>query len=217
MPVFKKNNLNEQLLMTQTVFNSALANPEILQVLSGFNFSEKRLNEGLQLYTEVSALSQKQQMEYNEQYEASRKFTEAADLADEKYMFNLKLARVVFKNNSKAQDDLKMNGHRKESFTGWYNDAVVFYNSLINNQEYLSAMNTYGVQLETLKTEYNSLQQLLNLNNSYLKEKGEAVESTRLRDEQIDKLNDYMSDLIKICKLAFAKRPEVLKQLGLQK
>lgn len=137
MPVFKRATLSEKTLQAQTLLNNALNNPEILKALTGFNYPAEKLQGYQTGYARLDELIQKQKTEYSEQHEATRIFETAADLADDKYIFNLKLARVIFKNNDKAKEALVLNGSRKRSFTGWFTDADTFYKTVLNNPEYL--------------------------------------------------------------------------------
>ncbi|NEP46299.1 MAG: hypothetical protein F6K35_46720, partial [Okeania sp. SIO2H7] len=52
------------------------------------------------------------------------------------------------------------------------------------------------------------------LNAAQEKEKGEAQQATKTRDEALDALDDWLGDFLAIAEVALADKPQLLEALG---
>ncbi len=50
---------------------------------------------------------------------------------------------------------------------------------------------------------------------SGIREKGEAQEATRLRNEKLDALDDYCTDLQTLAEIALEEQPQLMEKLGI--
>ncbi|MBK7176650.1 MAG: hypothetical protein IPH82_05615 [Chloroflexi bacterium] len=109
-------NSNERLLAAQMAIENALSDADIKAELALFGYDEARLLAGKALSEEAKSLSQTQLVEYGEQYAASNDFYAKWEAAKTAYSRSLKVARIAFKDNSKAQSSLKAERRAQRQF-----------------------------------------------------------------------------------------------------
>jgi len=94
-----------------------------------------------------------QDAEYGDQLAATEAVEKAWKKARETYSDALALARIAFKNNLDAQRTLRLNGVRRESLSGWLEDAKVFYQQLLDNPAWVQALERYDYSVDRLTQE----------------------------------------------------------------
>jgi hypothetical protein len=73
----------------------------------------------------------------------------------------------------------------------------------------------FGYPEEKLQQEYEMVKEVIAKNLEQKKEKGDSEQATRVRDQKLDELADYLSDLRSIAKVALADTPDYLEKLGI--
>lgn len=209
-----KRSIDERLLAAQVAIDSALSDADLAAALGAFGYDQAKLNTGKALYTEAVTRVNKQKIEYGEQFEASAAVTAAWEQADAAYTRTLKVARVAFKDNVKAQAALMLGGVRKQSLSGWIEQATAFYDNLLGNADLLAAMAAFGYDQGKIAAEQALVQAVATANVRQETEKGEAQEATKLRDAAIDALDEWMSDFKAIATAALEEHPQWLEKLG---
>lgn len=207
--------LNEWILSSQVMIENSLSDDEIKKCLSSFGYSESKLLEGKKLYEETLDLINKQKKEYGEQFEASEELQKAWDKANQTYIRSLKVSRVAFQNNIKAQSSMMLNGSRKPSISGWLEQATAFYSNLSNDEGMILEMSKFGYDKKKIDDEYTQVNDVIQKNLKQKKETGEAQEATELRDRKIDELDRWVQDYRAIVKIALEGNPQKLEKLGI--
>ena len=210
-----KNKVTDFLMSAKTMIENALSDDTVKTALAGYGYDEARLQAGKALYDEAFELDLTQKRESGEKVAATTEFNNLWAEADQQYMKTLKVARIVLKNLYKADQAAMLYGVRKQSFNGWQEQAVSFYANILNDPELLEAMAGYGYPEDRLNQEYEMVQQVIEQNLRQKKEKGESEQATRFRDQKLDQLADFVSDLRGIAKVALADTPDYLEKLGI--
>lgn len=211
----QKANLTTRLIKAQGALGHALKNKEILETLTELGYDSEKLKLALELSKEVRVLAEAKQSDFNQKAEAVNRFNKALDIAVEKYIFALKLARVVFKDSTSAYKTLALGTVPKKGFAIWLSQAEPFYNALLNDAELLTEISAYGLTREIIQANQVEMQELINQNNSFSHQKKETEDAAKFRKKKIAELDSFMSGLTKICQQTFAERPEVLIRLGM--
>ncbi len=209
-----KRGIDQRLLDAQVAIDGALADEGIRAAVEIFSYDEAKLQAGQTLYQEAQDLVNKQKAEYGDQYEATEIVQAAWNEANTAYMRALKIARVAFKGDTKARSALMLGGTRKNSISGWLQQATPFYANILNDPDRLAAMATFGYDQAKLEAEQALLQVVRDANVVQLKEMGEAQEATELRDAKMDELDDWMSDFKAVARVALEDNPQWLEKLG---
>ncbi len=213
--MYQKMSIEDLLLKAQTVINNSLEDTDVLTSVSAYGYDRAKLNTGKELLDEVNTLHQQQKKEYGEQYESTDELYKAFDKADIAYMKTLKVARVAFKDDIKAQAALKLNGVRKRTIAGWLDQATLFYDHLISEESFKSAMAGFGYDDARLQAEKALVDEVTRAHHAQNKEMGEAQQATKDRDEKLDNLNEWLSDYVRIARVALYEKPQLMEKLGI--
>jgi hypothetical protein len=149
-----------------------------------------------------------QKVEYGEQYEATQAVQEAWDAAKAAYGPTLALARIGLKKDTAAQTALALTGKRKDSLSGWIDQATTFYCNLLANAGWVAELAKFNRDQAALAAEQAVIQALVDANLTQEKEKGESQEATRARDAKLDELYDWYGDYRDVAVVALDGHPE---------
>jgi len=175
---------------------------------------EPALFDGRALYEDALALVNAQKAEYGDQYEASAAVRAAWDAADAAYSASLKVARVALQDDPKAHAALMLGGTRKQSLSGWIEQATAFYTNLLGDGDLMAAMAGFGFDAAKLEAEQALVQAVVAANLVQEKEKGEAQDATKQRDASLDAMDAWMSDFKAIARVALEENAQWLEKLG---
>ena len=141
----------QRLLDAEQAINNTLSNPQILTAVTPFGYDQARMEAARALHAEARTLTDQQALKYGEQYEATQTVQKAWDEAARAYSTALKIARIAFRDKETARNALGLSGIRKQSLSGWLDQARRFYNNLLREPTFIAAMT--GVDLSRLSEE----------------------------------------------------------------
>jgi len=187
----------------------------INQRLNECGYTTERLQQGQAKFIEVDGMVNTQKLEYNEQYEASNIFYSEWKLAKKFFMRTLKFARIAFEGNTKILNDMRANKSRSKRYDVWRVDARAMYDTLLGDDSLINVMLEFGYSIEKLTAEYEDVKKLDTYYNNFMTEKGEAQNSTLIRDEKLQELLVWRGRLVKVARLALEDQPQLLEILGI--
>lgn len=187
--------------------------PEIASVLSTYGYDEARFKEGLGILSAVEALSTRQGSERGEKLESSSDFSNAWDAANTAYIKATKIARIAL-DDVKSVSSLRLDGTRKQSFSGWYEQAFNFYDSALSDQKIIAKLTRFGYTRDRLVSEQSMVTTVMKKHGVQTREAAESHASTVARDRKLAELDDYVSDLRAVCEVAFYDDRVELEKLG---
>ena len=193
---------------------SNAADAEIAPLLAARGYAAVTIAAKQTELANVKKLIANQIKEYGEQYAATKDYDDAVILIHPNYIDHIDLARIAFKNDTAAKTALGLKGDRKQSESGYRAQASLFYNGLLDNNDYKAAMAIKGVtDAELVKAEkaYDALGKKI---ADKLKETGEAQAATKARDKAIDDFADWFSDFKEVAKIALRQKPQLREKLG---
>jgi hypothetical protein len=210
-----KTRINEFLLFTHVMIEN-VSDPGIKTALASYGFSGEKLLDGKKLYDEAIALQNLQKQKYGERIAATAELEQAWKIAKQQYMKTLKIARVAFRENVKADKATILYGIRKQSLSGWLEQAQIFYTNILNDSELMNILSMYGYSPEKLRRESTLIDEVLDKSLRQKQVIGEAQEATEARDKKISELAKWVSDLRAVAKVALAEDPQQLEKLGVR-
>lgn len=210
-----KKRIDEFMLAARVMIENALTDDEVRRALTGYGYHEEKLMAGKRLYDEVTALHNAQKKAYGERMAATAEFLDCRKKANEQYMKALKVARAAFKDDPKADRALMLRGDRKQSFSEWLEQAQVFYENILKDSDLLNTFSGYGYSPDRLRREAALLEQAVIKSFAQKQKTGEAQEATALRDNKLDELARWISDLQAVVKVALQDDPQQLEKLGI--
>jgi len=195
------------------IFNSS--KPEIATLLQSYGIDSTHLENGVNLYNSVITATENQRREQQEQGLAyDNLYVSKNDFAT-RYKKTFKIAKMASRTDANLQDRLKVNAPVERAIESWILQAIDFYNRLNNEPDFITVLNKYGITSETISQEKQIADNLRLLRNEAMSEKGQAQEATRVRDVELEKLDDYCYELKTIAKIALENQPQLLEELGI--
>ena len=207
--------VEQRLLAARVALDNTRSDPVILAAMAGFGYDETRLSEGETLLTQGEALHQQQKREYGEQYDATGALKVAFEAANKVYTTSLKIARLVFKSDLKAQGALALNGLRRSTISGWIGQSTQFYANLLADEAMMAAMGGFGYTVEKLQAEQALVADVETAHVVQARETGEAQAATQARDAKMDALDTWMGTFFTVAKAALEENAQLLEKIGL--
>lgn len=195
------------------IFNSR--EPEVAPLLEAIGIDTIYLDQGEALYNETVELVNSQKDEQQEQSLAFDTFYLAKDDAEADFKRTMKLVKVLSRNDANLQNRLGIPMGSINAIEAWIQSAINIYNRLLNETDFLTSLARFQITPERLTTERDAIENLRVLRNNATVEKGQAQEATRLRNEKLDELNNYTTELKAIAELALESQPQLLENLGI--
>ena len=125
------------------------------------------------------------------------------------------LARVLFRNDSVKLKILGMDQGSKYKIADWVMLVRQFYTNAISKPEILEKMKEYTVNEERLQQALSDIEQLEKIKAGQEKEKGEAQQSTSVRDDAFALLDEFMYGLINIALAVLYDQQQMVEKLGI--
>lgn len=211
------NTIDSNLLFAQVAIENARSNAVIKEALGFVGYDDARMDAGKALYDNAEQKQIQQKKEYGEQYAATDALEASRAIANSVLMRHVKLARIALKNQRGLWQTLELEGRRKRSYSGWIKQAKVFYTNALDSEEIKAILVTMGITEQALTDGLAAVTDVESKLAQQLKEKGEAQEATRVRDEAFDDLDEWMDDFIAVCRIALEDQPQYLEMLGIVK
>jgi hypothetical protein len=200
---------------SKVIIENARQVPEVTAVLAGYGYDDARLAVGARLWADAESLVRRQAKEYGEQHQAGADTEKARTQAESAYMKALKVARVAFSEDAMASAALKLNGPRKQSLSGWMDQAATFYSNLGEGSTLAQGLLRFGYTAQKLQAEAALIEELRSKLQAQARETGEAQAATVERDAKLRELDSWVSELRAIARVAFYESPQELEKLGL--
>ncbi len=213
--MLKNNSIDSRLLTSRVAIENGQANTTIAALLADYGYNGTKMNEGQTLLEDAESKQAAQKKEYGEQFAATDQLDAAMSTANKTYMRHVKIARIAFKSERGIQSALQLTGRRRQTYSGWLQQARVFYENAIADANIKSALAGFGITQTALQDASDLVEQVGTKLASQLKEKGEAQEATKSRDEALEALLDWRSDYFSIARIALEEEPQLLEVLGI--
>jgi hypothetical protein len=173
------------------------------------------MREGSALHERAHVLYQRQKIEYGNLLAANDAFDQAQRRAQDSYMRQVKVARVALKNNRSALQKLGLVGMRKRAHASWRAQAQQFCANALAEPEILARLNAFGVTEAQLASSQRQINLAATSHATRQQRKGAAQDATYQRDIAMAALDAWMSDFLKVARVALQDRPQLLAQLGM--
>ncbi len=189
---------------------------QIRAYLLPYGYDEPQYTAGKDLYDAAFNLHQENKRELKEQMESTEQFNVGFEELYAFYMRDLSVARVAFKENFAMQRRLDAVGSRKSTYTGLVGQIRTFYNTVSTDTSAAEGMARYGRTAELLQANIAKLNGVAELKKNQICESAEAQLATEKRDEALENLSAWISDLISIARVALADELQLLEKLNIK-
>lgn len=209
-----KESLEKRMLDAQVAVDNANSDEEIKSYVVKFGYDGPRLAVGKALLDETRSLHQKQQKEYGDQYQAKDDLDELRYEANKEYMRYVKIARIALNSEHALYLKLGLIGNRKSALPNWLGQAKQFYINSLSDTIVLEKMTEFGVEQNMLEAGNKLVDAVEKANADLKKEMGEAQQATQERDQALEVLEEWVSNLKAIARIALEDKPQLLEKLG---
>jgi len=214
--VTKKSNSEVQTLEQYRV---ALTNveqqQEIAATMTEFGYDTAAIAEGKLLFENVRKAFDFNRQEDNETLECRINLDAITESISANYWLDRKKAKVIFKDNPLAMQQLSLTGSVPKAYIKWVEYMKTFYNGLKAAPDLLSKMARLKFTEENLDTRIASIQELETSRAKYLKEVGESQEATQAKDAAFAEIDNWMREFYAVAKIAMEDQPQLLESLGI--
>ncbi|MBN2521054.1 MAG: hypothetical protein JXB17_11145 [Bacteroidales bacterium] len=212
---FTKLSKSQYLFQVQVLFANSISDKEIRDAVCNFGYNEQRIAEGKRLYDELGAIETEHLVKTGEKVGLYNRKKEKHKELSRSYMKYLKIARIAFVSNIEAREALLLDGVRERTYKKWVFQVSVFCNNLLDNSEYWPDLEQYGVTKDHIVKLKKDLLELMDLSDKGAKVTGLVKMLTQKKKKQTQKVQDWVSDYIKIARIALEDTPQSLEKLGI--
>ena len=207
-------NIPAELDFYQLALDNALDNSVIQTHLDDVGYVADRLKAGRAKLLAVQDLYHGQRGEYGQRRDATDGKSTAVDAANQAYLPQLKLARIVIKNPG-DRGLLKLDGDRKEKWSDWRDQVESFYTNILKRPDLQTRLLDVNLTVAKLTAAHNLVEAAFAARDTQSTEYAEAQNATEARDAALDDLRDWMSDYLAAARVALEDQPQLLEALGI--
>ncbi len=188
---------------------------DVKNAVMQYGYDERRLESGEQVFNELKDLSYKLHVAKGNKVEAYKRKQDLQMHIHKVYMKYVKISRIAFADDLKAREVLLLDGGRERTYKEWYYQVSVFCSIMLKNDDsYLSVMSGFGINAGEISDLQKQLRDLSKLNDECLKSSGELRKITAQRKKMVVEMQNYVSDFLKIARIALEHSPKILQSLG---
>ncbi|MBS2097647.1 hypothetical protein [Carboxylicivirga linearis] len=196
------------------VYNSKHVD-DIKNAVMQYGYDERRLDDGEQVFKMLKEISFKQHQAKSDKMEKFKLKQDLQSKIHKEYMKYLKIARIAFAEDFKARNVLILDGGRERTYKEWYFQVSVFCSIMLKNDDgYQDRMAQYGIEVVKIEDLRKQLVKLNEVNDECIKSAAELKRLTAQRKKMVIKMQNYVSDFIKIARIALEHSPKALQSLG---
>jgi hypothetical protein len=207
--------LGARLVRANLVIENAKSDDVIRKAVARYNYDDARFQEGVALYERARELSHRKSQAYGDKGEATGILHKKMEELKKKYKEHLELARLSLNNEPSAVEMLVLGGQRKRRAAGWMDDVRQFYTNALSEPKVINGLSRYAVTKKDLEEAQALVEEVEKAAADQEKKKGLAKQATSERNKALKELEQWVSQLVKICRLALGKNSQHLEKLGI--
>ncbi len=204
--------------LARVAISNAMDHVEIKEKILEYGYNDARLQEGKELFTQLSQKYQDQQHKRGEQIEASNRVRRKLNQEKKRYMVYRKLAKkVLFSEEDEGMRKiLGIDGEARNNMDGVLKEGRQFYEGIVNNEQIMAKLARFALTKEKLQELLNGLDELMQLDKEQESIKGAAQKATKDRNEIFKKLNLWMGGFVIACRDALKDDDQILEKMGIK-
>lgn len=211
---YQRQNIAQRLVINKRALDNIRSSPEIAGQLAVFGYTPEKINSFEKLYNEAVEANSHQQKEFGEKAEAYAEFERLFSVSKKNYSGAVSIAKIAFKRQPEKLTRLGADQAKKQTISGLIDQIQTFYDNALADESVLQAMSVYSYDHKKLSGFKGDFLNAVSAYSNFYRENTEAVLATKSRDEKIEALDEFYSDLITISKIAFANNSQMLKEIA---
>ena len=213
---YTKNSIVSYQSGVELLLRNSLHEDSIKRTMNQYGYNEKELNYIYGLNKELTELVDASEAAKNRKRLVYRDKSNLLTRIKKEYMRYLKLARIALAEDLKAGEALMLNGARARTINEFIFQMNTFVSNLLKNEDWLNALKVYNIQTENIQALEEQLKELGHLSDKCLEAQGEVRRITNLKKKMLINIQGYVSDYVKVVRIAFEEKPGLLVSLGIK-
>jgi hypothetical protein len=192
---------------------TSLNDTAIVAATSIFGYDKAKIKEGQKLLKGVEKIDASQSVALERKLKLHKERSAINQSVKKRYMKNLQIARIAFDKDAIARKALQLDGVREASIDLWINQVSAFANHLLGEKNWLAVLKKYGIGRKEINDMLSALEKLRSASMLCEQSKTEAKRITEQKRIKVKELQEWVSDYLKIAKIALDENPELYKKL----
>lgn len=210
-------NFNERITATSIFFENALGDPEMLSGFEIHGYTAEKLGEGKTVLDVVKQKQITKNTAHAAKHAATQIFRTNRQAAHKFFMRLVGFSNVAFSADTETREKLGIHKRIPAKYADWLITVEQFYTVLLTDESLQTKLAAIGIKLEEFQAGHQLVLDTKAAANARVQKDGKAQQSTKERNIEFHKLEDFMSNCISIAKLAFDDKPQFLERLGIVK
>ncbi|TCO09346.1 hypothetical protein EV194_103259 [Natronoflexus pectinivorans] len=210
---FSKLSFDDFMVKVAGLIGNSLNETRIVEATGRFGYDETRIKEGEMFYRKVKQFNDAQEKVIQDKIKAHEERKKLHNLVRKQYMKMLQIARIAFDKDIIISKALQLEGPRETKLDDWMNQVSVFGNRLLGEERWISVLKKYGISKKDVATLLSDLDKLRAKALECEKLKNESKNQTAVKRKKVKELQEWVSDYLKIAKIALDEQPELFRRL----
>lgn len=212
--IFSKLNLDRKVGLSELAIENCRRKAPIMAGIALYKYDETRLHQGEEIITRIKKLTLQWNSAHSQKLQATLELQTVVREVKAVYYKTRRIAYLLFQNQEPQRRALAMNGRTKRGLSQWLEEARQFYTNALADPEIRRQFSGFGITAKTLNDEKNLLSKVEKAMANQEKKMAEAMEITRLRKLAIKELDEFMTQLHTVLRLALGKS-QLLEAVGI--
>jgi len=204
----------EVLEQYRVALENVVAQTEIATIMAEFGYDETLLTEGNTLLTTTRQAFDLNKKEDDETTASYSNFSTLKENLAKTYALHRKKGKVIFRKDPITLNRLSLTGSLPAAYIKWLEVVKKFYAVVSTDTD----IQTKLLRLKITTAEVTSTMQLITdlelARASYVREKGESQDATKVKDKAFDEIDDWMSEFYAVARIALEDNPQLLEAIG---
>lgn len=197
-----------------SIFENISKNEVLKTELAEYGYDATELAKGKALYDTAATKIDANKTETAQEKLAYDKFAQKFEQFKKAYTINRKKAKIIFKDDERVLSVLAVKGIASIRISEILNNADTLYKQLKGNTDLRKPLEKLKINEAYLDTQIAFLEEVKNLYQAYIKEKGESQQATKDKDQALANLEKWLREFYAIAKIALEDKPQLLESVS---
>ncbi|MCU4176120.1 hypothetical protein [Carboxylicivirga sp. N1Y90] len=212
---YTKHTITSFIHQADTIVKNGKQVDAIRNAVVKYGYDEQQMSAGEILVKELREIQIAQHEAKSEKVRNYKRKQNLQAQVHKLYMKYVKLGRIAFVNDVRARKALVLDGGRERTYNEWLYQVTAFCSIMLgNDNDYLEVMARFGVTKLDFEDLKKQLKELNKVSDLCLKSMGEVRELTAQRKRKVLEMQQYVSDFLKVARIALEYSPKLLESLG---
>jgi len=182
--------------------------PEVRIRMAVYGYNDNKIVNFTSIFQQALAANNRQVKEFGEKTAAYAQFDKLFAKVKTEFSIIKKIAKIALRNQVLKTDQLGLGRKYGKDIPSVFSAMQAFYNNAIEDDSVLVPLSEFGFDKNKVAQFQNNFLTAQKKYDQYYKEQSEAVEATRIRDDKMAILDEWMMDYYTIAKFALVRTTE---------